>query len=158
MHRNMAETVMGGVVLVVAAVFLYFFVGAAQVKSTQGYRLAATFSKVGGVLPGADVRISGIAVGSVAAVTLDPKTYLAIVSLSIKPDVRIPRDSVASISSSGLIGGNYIRIKPGSATAYFADGEAIEKSEDFKTLEDQVGEIIFLATGGAGGASDGGFK
>jgi len=159
MHRNMAETVMGGVVLIVAAVFLYFFVGAAQVKSTQGYKVTATFSKVGGVLPGADVRVSGIAVGSVASVTLDPKTYLAVVTLSIKPDVKLPTDSVATISSSGLIGGNYIRIKPGTATAYLADGQAIERSEDFKTLEDQVGEIIFLATGGAGGGgSDSGFK
>lgn len=158
MHRNLAETVMGGVVLVVAAVFLYFFAVAAQVKSTQGYHVSATFSKVGGVLPGADVRVSGIAVGSVASVTLDPKTYLAVVTLAIKPDVKLPTDSVATISSSGLVGGNYIRLKPGSATTYLADGQAIAKSEDFKTLEDQVGEIIFLATGGAGGGSDSGFR
>jgi phospholipid/cholesterol/gamma-HCH transport system substrate-binding protein len=159
MHRNMAETVMGGVVLLVAAVFVYLFVGATQVKSTQGYKVTATFSKVGGVLPGADVSVSGIAVGSVAAVTLDPKTYLAVVTLAIKPEVKLPRDSIATISSSGLIGGNYIRIKPGNTTDYLADGQAIEKSEDFKTLEDQVGEIIFLATGGSGGgSSDAGFK
>jgi phospholipid/cholesterol/gamma-HCH transport system substrate-binding protein len=158
MHRNVAETVMGAVVLVVAAVFLYFFAQAAQVKSTQGYKVTATFSKVGGVVPGADVRVSGIAVGSVADVALDPKTYLAVVTLAIKPDVKLPHDSVATISSNGLIGGNYIRIKPGNATNYLADGQAIEKSEDFKTLEDQVGEIIFLATGGSGGGSDNGFK
>ena len=159
MHRNLAETVMGGVVLIVAAAFLYFFAGAAQVKSVQGYRVSATFSKVGGVLPGSDVRVSGIAVGSVAAVALDPKTYLAVVTLAIKPDVQLPKDSVATIASSGLIGGNYIRIKPGTATSYLANGDAIEKSEDFKTLEDQVGEIIFLATGGSsGGNSDSGFK
>ena len=159
MHRNMAETVMGGVVLIVAAVFLYFFLTTAQVKSVQGYRVGATFSKVGGVLPGADVRVSGINVGSVAAVDLDPKTYLAIVTMTIRPDVKLPKDSVVSIASSGLIGGNYIRIKPGSATDYLAAGEAIAKSEDFKTLEDQVGEIIFLATGGSGGGnSDSGFK
>src|SRR5262245_52525827 len=142
MHRNLAETVMGAVVLLVAGAFLYVFSNAAQVKSTQGYKVTATFSKVGGVVPGADVRVSGIAVGSVASVALDPKTYLAVVTLAIKPEVKLPKDSVAGISSSGLIGGNYIRIKPGSTTNYLADGQAIEKSEDFKTLEDQVGEII----------------
>ena len=159
MHRNMAETVMGGVVLIVAGVFLYFFLTTAQVRSVQGYPVTATFSKVGGVLPGSDVRVSGINVGSVAAVTLDPKTYLAVVTLSIKSDVKLPKDSVVTIASGGLTGGNYIRIKPGSASEYLASGQAIEKSEDFKTLEDQVGEIIFLATGGSGGGnSDSGFK
>jgi len=150
MRRNLAETVMGAVVLVVAGAFLYFFFTTAQVKSQGGYQVNVTFSKVGGILAGSDVRISGINVGTVSDVHLDPKTFLAIITMNLKPDVRLPADSIATIASSGLIGGNYVRIKPGRTQNYLASGGTLEKSEDFKTLEDQVGEIIFLATGGGG--------
>ncbi len=153
MRRNLAETVMGAVVLVVAGAFLYFFFTTAQVKSQGGYQVSVTFSKVGGILAGSDVRISGINVGTVSDVHLDPKTFLAIVTMSLKPDVKLPQDSIATIASSGLIGGNYVRIKPGRTQTYLASGGMLEKSEDFKTLEDQVGEIIFLATGGGGNES-----
>ncbi len=158
MRRNLAETVMGAVVLVVAGAFLYFFVNTAQMKSVDGYRVNATFSKVGGVLVGSDVRVSGINVGAVSEVRLDPKTFLAILTFNLKTDIKLPKDSVATIASNGLIGGNYVRIKPGRSETYIASGEALEKSEDFKTLEDQVGEIIFLATGGGSGGSESGFK
>jgi len=151
MRRNLAETVMGAVVLVVAGTFLYFFATTAQIKSRDGYQVSVTFSKVGGILAGSDVRISGINVGTVSDVHLDPKTFLAIVTMNLKSDVRLPTDSVATIASAGLIGGNYVRIKPGRETNFIASGGKLEKSEDFKTLEDQVGEIIFLATGGSGG-------
>ena len=150
MRRNLAETVMGAVVLVVAGAFLYFFFTTAQVKSQGGYQVNVTFSKVGGILAGSDVRISGINVGTVSDVHLDPKTFLAIITMNLKPDVRLPADSIATIASSGLIGGNYVRIKPGRTQNDLASGGTLEKSEDFKTLEDQVGEIIFLATGGGG--------
>lgn len=148
MRRNLAETVMGAVVLIVAGAFLYFFFTTAQIKTQGGYQVNVTFSKVGGILAGSDVRISGINVGTVSKVTLDPKTYLAIVTMTLKPEVKLPQDSIALVASNGLIGGNYVRIKPGRATNYVASGGTLEKSEDFKTLEDQVGEIIFLATGG----------
>ncbi len=141
---------MGAVVLIVAAAFLYTFITTAQVKSVQGYKLTAAFAKVGGVLAGSDVRVSGIVVGSVAEVHLDPKTYQAVVTMTLKSDVKLPKDTLATIASNGLIGGNYVRLVPGKDPTMLQDGEQIAKSEDFKTLEDQVGEIIFLATGGNG--------
>src|SRR5690242_27099 len=148
--RNLAESVMGAVVLIVAAAFLYTFITTAQVKAVQGYKLSAAFAKVGGVLAGSDVRVSGIVVGSVAEVHLDPKSYQAVVTMTLKSDVKLPKDTVATVASNGLIGGNYVRLVPGKDTTMLKDGEQIAKSEDFKTLEDQVGEIIFLATGGNG--------
>lgn len=150
MRRNLAETVMGAVVLVVAGTFLYFFFTTAQIKTQNGYHVSVTFSKVGGILAGSDVRISGINVGTVSDVHLDPKTFLAVLTMSLKPDVKLPVDSVATIASNGLIGGNYVRVKPGREQNFVASGGTLAKSEDFKTLEDQVGEIIFLATGGSG--------
>ena len=45
---------------------------------------------------------------------------------------------MATIGSEGILGGKYIRLKPGQAAETLPEGG----------LEDQVGEIIFLATGG----------
>ena len=90
MKRNIAETVMGAVVLIVAGGFLYFFLSHTQPTQSDGYRVTATFSKVGGILAGSDVRISGINVGTVSDVRLDPTTYLAILTLNLKGEVRLP--------------------------------------------------------------------
>ena len=148
MGRNLIETVMGAVVLLVAGLFVFFAYDMAQVEMVRGYTVTATYSRVGGLTRGSDVRISGIKVGTVAETRLDPKTYYAEVTLSIEPGVKLPVDTLASISSDGLLGGKYVRLDPGPSKDRIADGGALTKTQDYRTLEDQVGEIIFLATGG----------
>ena len=148
MGRNLAETVMGGMVLTVALVFLYFFINTAQISAVQGYNVSAAFAKIGGLQKGSDVRISGINVGTVVSSGLDPETYDAVIILSIEPSIKLPKDTVAMIASEGMIGGKYVRLRPGSSKSYIKPGGSISKTEDFKSLEDQVGEIIFLATSG----------
>ena len=148
MGRNAIETVMGAAVLLVAAVFVYFAYNTAQIKAVTGYEVSARFFKVGGLAKGSDVRISGIKVGTVVSNTLDPATFDAVVTMSIRPDVKLPADTVATISSSGMLGDKYVMLMPGQGKDTIAVGGVIENTKDFKSLEDQVGEIIFLATGG----------
>ena len=148
MQRNLAETVMGAVVLIVAGLFLYFFITTAQIQTVQGYSVSARFGNIGGLQAGSDVRISGIAVGSVLDRSIDPETYEAVVSLSIRPDVKIPEDSVVGIGSGGFIGGGHVTIQPGKSAKFIGNGSELTSSVDYKSLEEQVGEVIFLATGG----------
>ena len=115
MGRNLAETVMGMVVLLIAAGFLYIFATTARVTAVDGYDITAIFTNTGGLQVGSDVRISGITVGSVKSNTLDEETFEAVVTLSINPDVKVPNDSAAAIASAGLIGGNHVRLKPGGS-------------------------------------------
>ena len=154
MGRNAVETVMGALVILVAAVFLYIAYNTAEIKSVSGYPLSVAFAKVGGLGKGADVRISGIKVGTVTDVRLDAATYDAVVSMSIAPTVRLPADTEAAIASEGLLGGMYVRLLPGTAKDKLADGGKIARSRDFESLEDQVGKIIFLATSPAGKGDD----
>ncbi|NQV84986.1 MAG: MCE family protein [Rhodospirillales bacterium] len=148
MGRNAVETVLGAAVLAVAAIFASFTYSTADIKGVVGYEIAAAFYKIGGLGRGSDVRISGIKVGTVEGLRLDPKTFDAIVNMTILPNVKIPVDTVASISSEGILGGKYVRLEPGNAKTYMAAGASLKKTKDFRSLEDQVGEIIFLATGG----------
>lgn len=150
MGKNLIETVMGAVVLVVAAMFVFFAWDMAQVETVRGYDVKAVFYRVGGLTRGSDVRISGIKVGTVSAIELDATTYDAVVTLTILPTVKLPADSNAIIASEGLLGGKYVRLEPGQDTATVAAGGSITRTQDFRALEDQVGEIIFLATGGNG--------
>src|SRR5271167_4152012 len=83
MTGNVIETVLGAVVLVVAAVFLFFAYTTSQVRAVQGYQVTAQFERVGSLRGGGDVRIAGVKIGSVVSETLDPKTFLAIVRMSI---------------------------------------------------------------------------
>jgi len=147
MGRSLVETVMGAVVLVVALGFVIFAYEMAQMKTIDGYQVKTAFAKVGGLNKGAEVRISGIKVGNVAELTLDPETYDAVAILSIRPDVKLPMDTVASIASAGMLGDKYVRLEPGNSKEMIEAGAAIAKTKDYRSLEDQVGDIIFLATG-----------
>lgn len=148
MRRNPIETVLGAVVLVIAAIFLFFAYSTAQVATRDGYEVEATFLKVGGLQVGSDVRISGVNVGTVVDQSLDHQTYEARVRLVIDPAVSLPKDTVASIVGDGLLGGKYVDLRPGQSSSMIQGGGVIENSQDFQSLEDLVGEIIFLATGG----------
>jgi phospholipid/cholesterol/gamma-HCH transport system substrate-binding protein len=150
MRRNLIETVMGAVVLLVAALFVYFAYNTAQVRSAPGYPITASFGKVGGLSVGSDVRISGIKVGSVTARALDVQSYEAVVTMSIDDGVKLPEDTIASIASEGPLGGRYVRLEPGTSSTALQPGGTIKETRGYRSLEDQVGEIIFLATGKPG--------
>lgn len=147
MGKKPAETVLGAVVLLTAISFLYLFITTAEVGTVQGYDVTAKFNKVGGLQPGSDVRINGISVGTVTQRILDPESYEAVVTLTIKSGVKVPGDTVAIIGSEGQFGGKYVRLKPGNSKISLAAGATIDNTEQYRSLEDQVGRIIFLTTG-----------
>ena len=115
MTGNVIETVMGGVVLVVAALFLFFAYSTSQVRAVQGYEVTAQFESVAGIRDGSDVRIAGVKVGSILEERLDPKTFLATVRLSIDPAYKLPDDTVAEIISAGLLGDRFMALVPGGS-------------------------------------------
>lgn len=143
MSRNAVETVMGAVVVVVAALFLFFAYTTSQVHAVSGYEVTARFNRVEGLRDGGDVRISGIKVGTIVSQTLDPKTFLAVVKMSIDPSVKLPVDTVASIASSGLLGDKYLALEPGNEDKNIPPGGTIEHTQSPMSLESLIGQFIF---------------
>ena len=146
MNKKPVETIMGIVVIFVAAFFLYFAYQVSDLQVVKGYAINARFLKVGGLNVGSDVRINGIKVGTVIAQNLDPEDYVADVKLSISSNIQLPKDSVVSVVSDGLVGNKFIKIEPGKSKEFLQNGDTVANTKDFKTLEDMVGEIIFMVT------------
>src|SRR3954454_3028918 len=143
MRRNTIETVLGGVVIVVAGFFLVFAYTSADLKRVEGYEVTANFSSVGGLQSGSDVRISGVKVGTVTSQTLDPSTYLAVVHMTIDPSIKLPRDTVALIASESLLGGKYMSLQPGGDPDQIPPGGRIDFTQSTPGLEQLLGQVIF---------------
>ncbi|HKS87855.1 MAG TPA: outer membrane lipid asymmetry maintenance protein MlaD [Stellaceae bacterium] len=155
MRGNVIEAVMGAVVLVVAAVFLYFAYTTSQLREVSGYEVSADFERVDGIRQGGDVRISGIKVGSILGEQLDPKTFLATVRISLDPSIKLPDDTVAEIVSAGLLGDKYLSLVPGGSDKTIPAGGKIKYTQSSVSLEHLIGQMIFSAPGGKKGEGDG---
>ncbi len=156
MRGNVIETVMGAVVLVVAALFLFFAYNTSQLREVRGYEVSADFEHIDGIRQGGDVRISGIKIGSVVGERLDPKTFLATVRMSIDPAIKLPDDTVAEIVSSGLLGDKYLSLVPGGSDKVIAPGGQIKYTQSSVSLEHLIGQMIFSAPGGKKPEGEGG--
>ena len=144
MNRNIVETVLGAVVLLVAGIFLAFSMRAGEVgASSGGYEVTADFSGIGGLSIGDDVQISGVKVGTVADVALDEDTYLARVSIMVDGDIKLPADTAALISSESLLGGKYLALEPGADEEMISPGGRIQYTQAPQNLEQLLGQFIF---------------
>lgn len=146
MNKKPVETIMGLVVLLIAVFFLLFAYRVSDLQVVKGYELNAKFMKVGGLTVGSDVRINGIKVGTVLSQKLDPEDYMVDITMSITPDVKLPVDSEVAIVGDGLVGDKFVKIEPGKSADLLPAGATFANTKDFKSLEDMVGEIIFMVT------------
>ncbi|MBB5514754.1 phospholipid/cholesterol/gamma-HCH transport system substrate-binding protein [Rubricella aquisinus] len=134
-----AETVIGAIVLVAAAGFIAFAAETADLSAGgDRYELEAKFRKADGLSVGTDVRVSGVKVGTVEALELDPTTYLAVARLSLDSEIELPEDSDARIESDGLLGGNYVAITPGASDFMLISGDEIINTQGSVSLIDLI--------------------
>jgi phospholipid/cholesterol/gamma-HCH transport system substrate-binding protein len=148
MSRNMIETVLGAVVLVAAAVFLFFAYTASQVRAVPGYQVTAQFDSIDGIRVGSDVRIAGVKVGSVVGERLNPKTFLATIRMSIAREYKLPEDTVAEVTSSSLLGDKYMSLVPGGSDQTIPPGGRIKYTQAPVSLENLIGQMIYSPPGG----------
>lgn len=146
MGRNFVENIMGAVVLAVAGIFLYVALSQSDLGVVKGYDLSVSFANIGGLSSGSDIRINGIKVGTVRDLAIDPTSFDAVAKLTIRPDIHLPDDTVASIASEGLLGAKFLKLEPGHSKTKLAAGGVIANTKSPQSLEEQVGKIIFLAT------------
>ena len=143
MSSNLVESLIGALVLVIAGWFLMFAYNHTDGAMSGGYTLQARFDRIDGLGVGADVKMSGIKVGSVLANELDPKTFQAIVKFSVANGIELPQDTSAAITSEGLLGGSYLSLVPGGALETLAAGDEIELTQDAVDLLGLIGKFMY---------------
>lgn len=144
MKNNVVETVVGAVVIVVAVGFFTFVYKTADVRAgSGGYELKANFESIDGITTGSDVRISGIKVGSVVDQVLNGESYEAVVTMSIAPDVKLPLDSSAKVTSDGLLGSKFIALEPGGDENMLGAGDTLEHTQGSIDIFGLISKFLF---------------
>jgi phospholipid/cholesterol/gamma-HCH transport system substrate-binding protein len=156
-RRSVAEVLTGALVLLVAAGFLAYAVAHSGRSTAGGYPLHAVFDNIAGLPVGSDVRVAGVKVGSVTAASIDPQTYQANVTLTVRDDIRVPKDSSAEITSESLLGGKYVALSPGGDATMLQPGQTIAITQGSISIEQLLGKYIFSSgqVSGSGGSQSG---
>jgi phospholipid/cholesterol/gamma-HCH transport system substrate-binding protein len=152
MSNNTVETVIGAVVVAIAALFFaYAYNTSGAAEGRGGYRINAEFDNIEGVNPGTDVRMAGIKIGTVVEQTLNPDNYQAHVTMSIDPKVSITEDTTAKITSEGLLGSKFVSLEPGGSDVKLKDGDTISYTQGAIDIWTLIGKAMFEKTGGQSG-------
>lgn len=110
--------------------------GAGKTKS-----LHASFTNIDGISVGSDVKISGMKVGTVENISLN-SNYSAVLSIAVLDEILIPDDSSLGIETSGIFGGRYVALNPGSSPDYLVDGDEIYFTQSALNLEGIVRKFL----------------
>lgn len=127
-----------------ALVFLAVKVGnlsGGQIR--EPYELMANFDNIGGLKVRAPVKSAGVVVGRIDSIHLDKQQYQAVVTLKMDGRYTFPRDTFATINTSGLLGEQYIGLEPGGDPEDLKPGETIKKTQSAVVLEKLISQFMF---------------
>ncbi len=118
--------------------------GLKLMESNDTYRVYARFENIGGLTARSKVTMSGVLIGQVTDIRLDPEALQALVEMEISKDVDyLSIDSSASILTAGLLGEKYIGVVVGAEEEYLQDGDYFEDTQSALVLEDLIGKFLF---------------
>jgi phospholipid/cholesterol/gamma-HCH transport system substrate-binding protein len=145
MKHSKLELLTGLFVLLGLAAFAYLTIklGTGSLIGGNTYSVEARFANAGGIHPGCSVLLSGVTVGRVEGVRMDPSDYSAIVTLRVIAGLRLPTDSMASIKTSGLIGDKFVSLSPGADDTFMEPKSRIIMTESAVDLESLIGKMAF---------------
>jgi phospholipid/cholesterol/gamma-HCH transport system substrate-binding protein len=129
---------------IAALLFLALKVGSTTAVSTaNSYEVIARFDNIGGLKPRAPVKSAGVVVGRVSDIRFDNETFEAAVTLRLDKRYAFPKDSSASIMTSGLLGEQYIGLEAGGDSQKLKDQDRVLITQSAVVLENLIGQIIY---------------
>lgn len=109
----------------------------------DSYTIYANFDNIGGLKPRSPVKSAGVVVGRVAAITFDNDRFNARVELTLDKRFQFPKDTTASILTSGLLGEQYIGLEAGGDPANLASGESLKLTQSAVVLEKLISQFLY---------------
>lgn len=117
----------------------------------DGYKIKARFENIGGLKVKSAVTMAGVRVGRVTSIYFDTDRYQAVVVMDIDGRYKsIPKDTSASILTSGLLGEQYVGLDPGGDDVFLKDGETLQLSQSAIVLEKMISQFLFSQASGSG--------
>jgi phospholipid/cholesterol/gamma-HCH transport system substrate-binding protein len=127
-----------------ALVFLALQVGGLNDERSQAtYDVEARFENIGGLKAKAPVKSAGVLVGRVKDIRFDNNKYQAVVTLSLDKRYAFPKDTSASILTSGLLGEVYIGMDAGGDDKKLESGNKVMLTQSAVVLEKLIGQFMF---------------
>ncbi len=146
MNRATIDLWVGFFVALGLAALLFLALKVGNLSATdvgETYVLQARFDNIGGLKVRAPVKSAGVVVGRVAEIKFDAENYVALVSMRIDKRYRFPRDTFATINTSGLLGEQYVGFEPGGDTEMLAAGDTVKKTQSAMVLEKLISQFMF---------------
>ena len=127
MKINILDAFLGFTVLLITGLFLFYVYITLDTKlfKSDGFRLHARFENVDGIVTGSKVKLSGVNIGTVKSISLEPESYYAFITMNFDKKFSFPDDTEASVQLEGLLGGSYISILPGGSDVMLLNDQEI---------------------------------
>lgn len=145
---NYSNELKVGIAIVVSMLIFFlgtrFFEDIPLFKGT--YVLNTQFSDARGMITGNAVRISGVKVGSVLDVALDPETNLVGIKMRLNSSFRVPEGSTTEITGIDALGAVQLVINPGpNENPAIEEGgfvQGVEEEDIFASLTEKAPVLI----------------
>jgi len=131
------------VIGIMCGIYLIFTLGELKLLNNDKYSVYAYFTSVSGLSSGANIEMAGVEIGEVGSISLDTERLLAKVEFSIKKNIELSEDVIASVKTTGIIGDKYIELAPGGSEIMLEPGDVIYNTESSVDLESLVRKFIF---------------
>jgi phospholipid/cholesterol/gamma-HCH transport system substrate-binding protein len=146
MNRAAIDLWVGLFVAIGLAALLFLALKVGNLSSTdvgETYALQARFDNIGGLKVRAPVKSAGVVIGRVGEIRFDADNYAALVSMQIDKRYQFPRDTFATINTSGLLGEQYVGFEVGGDAEMLKAGEMVKKTQSAMVLEKLIGQFMF---------------
>ncbi len=112
-------------------------------RSRSTYNVEARFENIGGLKLKAPVKSAGVLVGRVTDIRFDNQKFQAVATLALDTGYKFPKDTSASILTSGLLGEVYVGLDAGGDDKVLAAGDRITLTQSAVVLERLIGQMMF---------------
>ncbi|MEN9783589.1 MAG: hypothetical protein RJA24_932 [Pseudomonadota bacterium] len=129
---------------IAALVILAFKVGnMSSMGGGETYEISANFDNIGGLKPRAPIKSAGVVVGRVTSIEFNNERFTAKVKMAIEKNYKFPKDTTASILTSGLLGEQYIGLEGGGDDQMLKTGDSIRLTQSAVVLEKLISQFLF---------------
>ena len=127
MKINFLDAFLGLLVLLLTGLFLLYIYIAIDTRlfKSDRFQLQARFENVDGLVIGSKVKLSGVNIGTVKSISLEPENFYALITMNFDKQFNFPDDTEASVQLEGLLGGSYISILPGGSDVILLNDQEI---------------------------------